>query len=73
MAAQGNGAPGPHMHGYVAPAVGPAAGNGVRNGAAAGAAAVPAQSRFDIEAGLLGSPLKKTNMACELRAQIDET
>jgi hypothetical protein len=69
MAAPGNGAPGPHMVGNVAPAVGPAVGNaGVPNAAAAVAAVRPAQPRFDIAAGLQGF----SNIGCEIHAQIDE-
>jgi hypothetical protein len=72
MAAPGNGAPGPHRLGNVAPAAGPAApavGNaGVPNAAAAVAAVRPAQPRFDIAAGLQGF----SNIGCEIHAQIDE-
>ena len=62
---QGNGALGPRMAAGVAAAA-PAAGNAA---AAAGPAAVPPQPLFVIEAGLVGSPPRKSNTAFEIHAK----
>ena len=62
MAERGNILPGPQMVGNVAPAAD-----------VVGQAAVPAQPRFDIESGLLGSPPTKSDIALEIHAQVDET
>ena len=66
--AQGNGDNDPNIPvGNAAPAVGNA-------GATAGPApAVPAQPRFDIQAGTLDSPPRRSTLMIEIQAEIDET
>ena len=87
MAAQRSGASELHMDdntvaaadaGPAAPAVeneaaAAAVGNAHAAAAAVGRAAVPIQPRFDVEAGLLGSPLRKTNEGCQILAKIKDT